>query len=106
MIVQLGVSGCVGVCCGVAFKRIGKGIAFAIGLTFTGLQTLSYFGYIKIDYNKVARDANKVLDVNADGKLDGKDIQDLVVRGKTILGSQLPSVGGFCSGFAIGLYFG
>ncbi len=77
-----------------------------IGITFTGLQALSYLGYVKIDYNKVARDANKVLDVNGDGKLDAKDVHDLVFKGKSVLGSQLPSFGGFCSGFAIGLYFG
>jgi FUN14 domain-containing protein 1 len=50
---QLGFGGLMGICTGVAMKRIGNGAAAIIGVGFICLQGLSYMGYITVDYNKV-----------------------------------------------------
>jgi uncharacterized membrane protein (Fun14 family) len=95
-----------GICTGVAFKRLGNQAAYSIGLGFVGLQALVYLGYIKVDYKKVKDDAQRVADLNGDGKFDAKDVSAAWAKIKDVLVVNLPSAGGFSAGVALGLYFG
>lgn len=95
-----------GICTGVAMKRIGNGAAAAIGMSFVGLQILSYLGYITIDYKKVTQDASTLLDADGDGQLTHNDAVVLWNKVKDVLSYNLPSASGFSAGLALGLYFG
>ena len=95
-----------GICSGVALKRLGNEFAVIIGMGFVCLQGLSYMGYITIDYNKVANDAKKLADADGDGKLTVKDLHILWNQFKNIVTYNLPSAGGFSAGFVLGVYFG
>lgn len=94
-----------GACSAVIFKRLSQTAAI-IGISFAGLQALSYYGYIHINYDKASSDAKKALDINGDGKLDEKDAYALWDKVKDILRYNLPSAGSFSVGFLLGLRFG
>ncbi len=51
-------------------------------------------------------DAIKLLDVDGDGKLTMNDVKTVYDKYDTLLKSFLPSLGGFASGFMIGMKFG
>lgn len=102
---QLGLSGVMGICTGVALKRATREVAATIGVAFAGLQVLSYLGYITIDYSRVQKDATKLADVNGDGKLDAQDLYSLWDKVKDVLGYHLPQAGSFSSGLALGFYY-
>lgn len=93
-----------GACTGVALKRASREVATAIGVVFAGLQVLAYLGYITIDYNKVTKDSQRMIDLNGDGKIDEKDLESLWEKMKSVLGAQLPQAGSFSTGFALGCY--
>jgi uncharacterized membrane protein (Fun14 family) len=57
---QLGVSGVVGACAGLAMKRVSQEVAVTIGGIFALLQVLKHFGYITINYGKMQQDITKV----------------------------------------------
>jgi uncharacterized membrane protein (Fun14 family) len=42
---------------GYCIKKVSKVVAFVVGSAFILLQTLSYTGHIKVDYNKLQKDA-------------------------------------------------
>jgi len=42
---------------------------------FIGLQTLSYLGYVKVDWRKVERDTTNKLDRDGDGELTVNDLK-------------------------------
>lgn len=93
-----------GACTGVALKRASREVATAIGVVFAGLQVLAYLGYITIDYNKLTKDTQKVIDMNGDGKIDQKDLESAWEKIQSVLGAQLPQAGSFSTGFALGFY--
>ena len=62
MISQISFGSFVGYCSGTALKRIGKVIAFAIGVSFIGLQSAVSAGYIDVNWEKVQEDAIKPID--------------------------------------------
>lgn len=95
-----------GVCTGVAMKRIGNGVATMVGIAFIALQGLNYAGYININYGKVTDDAKALMDADGDGKLTADDAKLLWARVKEALTYNLPSAGGFSAGFALGVYYG
>mmetsp|Transcript_60678 Transcript_60678/g.119426 ORF Transcript_60678/g.119426 Transcript_60678/m.119426 type:complete len:198 (+) Transcript_60678:42-635(+) len=103
---KLGFGGVMGICTGVALKRLGNEAAAIVGMGFVVLQGLSYLGYVKIDYGRVAEDANKIMDADGDGKLTTSDIVILWNKAKDIFCFNLPGASGFSAGFAMGLYFG
>ena len=57
---------------GFAAKKAAKLIAFIGGMAFVGLQTLSYNGFVTINYDKLQKKATGWFDLNSDGKLDSK----------------------------------
>jgi uncharacterized membrane protein (Fun14 family) len=91
---------------GAAVKRFGEEVAVVIGISFIGLQALSYFGYINVDYGKIKNEVEKKLDVTGDGKFDASDALAIWNELKKILTHSLPSAGGFSLGLALGLYYG
>lgn len=102
---QLGFGGCLGFCSGMAFKKLGREVAVIIGLGFATLQSLSYLGYIDIDYNKLKNDAIKSLDQDGDNDFDYMDLLHIWKRVKAVLLYNLPSSGGFTTGFMLGTYY-
>ena len=102
---QMGFGGCLGFCSGMAFKKLGKEVAVIIGLGFATLQSLSYLGYVDIDYNKLKKDAIKSLDQDGDADFDYLDLLMIWQRIKAVLLYNLPSSGGFTTGFMLGTYY-
>lgn len=95
-----------GICTGIAMKRIGNGAAAAIGVGFICLQGLSYAGYIKIDFGKVQKDVTKLVDANGDGKVDSSDLKLYWNKLQDVLSYNLPGASGFSAGVVMGLYWG
>jgi uncharacterized membrane protein (Fun14 family) len=70
------------------------------------LQTMSYYGYIKVDHVAIRKDVENMMDLNKDGKVnvqDGKIAQEKVLE---ILQFGLPGGGGFVAGFVSGIRSG
>lgn len=60
---------------GFCLKKLSKIVAFGIGGAFVFIQILSANGYINVEYQKIQKEMESVLDLNKDGKVDGGDIQ-------------------------------
>ena len=105
LLLSIGFGGVMGYFAGAAVKRFGEEVAVVIGFCFIGLQTLSYLGYINIDYGKIKEEVEKKLDVTGDGKFDANDALAIWNEVKKILTYHLPSCGGFSMGLALGLYY-
>jgi len=84
-------------------KQVSRTLAFAVGGVFVLLQSLAYAGLIKIDYEKLEKKTEELLDVNKDGKLDANDLKIILKRTQNFLSYGLPSGSGFAAGFAAGL---
>lgn len=54
--------GMMGYTTGYAMKKIGKAVAFFVGVTFIALQTGVYAGYIDVDWLKIKDSAFKQID--------------------------------------------
>lgn len=78
----------------------------AIGVSFIGLQCLSYLGYIQIDYLKLSKDAQAVLDADRDGELTEKDLMLVWRKFVDVMVFNVPGAGGFVAGFLIGIRAG
>ncbi|CUF84679.1 transmembrane protein, putative [Bodo saltans] len=102
---DLTVSAAFGACVGVAAKKLTKDAMYGVGLGFIGLQTLSYLGYVSIDWGKVEKDIIKAVDQNNDGKFDKDDAVILSKKALEILKKGLPNAAGFTTGFAVGVKF-
>ena len=74
-----------------------------MGGIFVLIQTLSFNGYLKVDYNKFKEDVEDILDVNEDGKLDEKDAEVAMKKAIDIVSYQMPSGSGFTAGLVMGL---
>ena len=103
-VMKMGFGGAIGFCSGMATKRLGYVVAYLAGLTFIGIQTAAYHGYIDIDWLAVQAQATEMLDANGDGKFDANDLKLWWRKFKEIMMAQLPSNGSFCSGDTIGRY--
>lgn len=95
-----------GIFTGVAMKRLGNDAAAFLGTAFLCLQGLSYYGYIQIDYEKVANDAVKIVDADGNGKLTVDDAKILWDRFKRMVTYNVPGTGGFSMGLLLGIRFG
>jgi uncharacterized membrane protein (Fun14 family) len=62
ILAQLSFGSVMGYCSGMALKKVGKAVAFVVGIGFVGLQTAVSMGYINVDWVKVKNDALKPLD--------------------------------------------
>jgi len=96
-----------GACTGFAFKKAGKAAALGVGTIYAFLQTLAYFDYIRLNWDKIQKDSMFMLDQNKDGKLDEKDMSVAVGKALSVLEAKSTFVAGsFSAGFAYGLYRG
>lgn len=102
---QVSFGSIMGFCSGVALKKVGDEAAVVVGLGFVILQALQYLGYIKIDYNKLSDDVTKTIDADSDGKLTISDFLIIYSKLKKIMLYNLPSSGGFLSGFITGIVY-
>jgi len=100
---NLGFSGILGVMAALAFKTVGRSLAIAVGALFTIVQLGAYFGYLRVDWARVHKDVVQSFDVNQDGKINSEDYKASATRVLAILSQGVPSVGGFCGGFSLGL---
>ena len=92
LLTQLGVGGVAGLCVGYALIKMGKIIAFILGIAFLGLQYLAYVGIISINYTAFTNWANGLF--SQVGVLEG-------IFGSII--GNLPFAGAFLTGFYIGV---
>jgi len=99
LLANLSFGAVMGYCSGVAMKKVGKALAFAIGTIFIGLQGAVSFGYLQIDWEKVKIDIVKSVDTSGDGKFDVEDMKVYWRKVKKVLTYKIPSAGGFSLGF-------
>jgi uncharacterized membrane protein (Fun14 family) len=92
-----------GYCSGLAMIKVGRALAVAVGTVFVGLQMAVAFGYIDVNWKKVADNAKAKMDVNSDGTLNKEDVKEYWRRLKTLLTHKIPSAGGFSLGFLYGV---
>lgn len=95
-----------GFCSGYAMKKVGKALAFIVGMGFIGLQAAATTGYIQIDWEKLRLDVVKRVDTTGDGKFDANDCKAYWAKVKKLLTYELPSAGGFSLGFLYGVKSG
>lgn len=78
---------------GYCVKRMSKFAAFVIGSLFLTIQTLSYNGYVAVNYDKAKGDLEKLFDLNNDGKVDTEDVkivyEKVKIKFDTLINSSL-----------------
>ena len=79
---------------------------FATGLGFVSLQTLSFYGYVKVDHGQMQKDFNDFLDFNKDGSIDRADGEIAYNKLMKVLQFNIPAGGGFAAGFLFGVRSG
>ena len=95
ILTQLGVGGIAGLCVGYALMKIGRLVAFILGIAFLGLQALAFKGIININYTALEEWANGVI-----GQVG---IAEGVLT--TLIGN-LPFAASFLGGFYLGVKIG
>ena len=95
LLAQLGFGGVAGLCVGYALKKLGKIVAFIIGLAFLGLQLLAWKGIISINYAAMEQWGNEV--IHSVGLAEG-------LYGTII--ANMPFAASFLVGLAIGFKLG
>lgn len=100
---MFGVSGFTGYTAGYAFKRAFKVFFLSFGCCFIGLQSLASNGFITVHWEAMEKQFHRLADLDGDGKVDEKDIKDGYDRVLAYLSAGAPSVGGFSTGFLVGL---
>lgn len=88
---QIGYGFLMGYSSGFCLKKVSKLVAFSVGGLFIIIQTLSFNGYMQVNYEKVEKAAEKVLDVNHDGKVDAKDAEAAYDKLSEVLGYHMPT---------------
>ncbi|CBZ55120.1 putative FUN14 family domain-containing protein [Neospora caninum Liverpool] len=92
-----------GYCAGYAVNRALRFGALLCGIGFISVQTLSHYGYIRVNWKQVEEDIMKPLDVNGDGKFDHEDIAVIKNSFMRMMAQGLPSTAGLSFGLLYGL---
>jgi len=95
LLTQLGVGGVAGLCVGYALKKMGKIVAFVLGLAFIGLELLAYKGIIDINYDALEAWGAEL--IGQVGVLEGL---------MTLIIANMPFAASFLIGLAIGVKMG
>eukprot|EP00127_Corallochytrium_limacisporum_P000080 Clim_evm19s3 gene=Clim_evmTU19s3 len=95
--------GIMGFSAGYALKKMGKAATVGVGVLFMTFQTAAYFGYVKVDWDKIDNDLRTRLDVNNDGVVDDKDVNIIAADLVKVFTSHM---GVTATGFAGGLLLG
>lgn len=98
----LGFTGMLGFAAGYAMKQAVKIALTIVGFTFLGMQTLSYCGYITINWKKVRKDCAKAFDSDGSGKVGAKDVKHYTRKFFNILAGR----GAGATGLSAGVYMG
>lgn len=88
---------------GYTLKVVGRVAAVGVGSGFILLQTLSYLGYVQVDWRKVERDTTAKLDRDGDGEVTTKDFLEVWKDVESVLAFNLPAGAGFTAGLLWGL---
>mmetsp|Transcript_7854 Transcript_7854/g.11535 ORF Transcript_7854/g.11535 Transcript_7854/m.11535 type:complete len:205 (+) Transcript_7854:92-706(+) len=91
---------------GYALKKAGRVASIVFGMGFITLQSLAYAGYIEVDHGKVKKDVEHLMDLNNDGRIDGKDVDQVVHKIREVLEFNMTGGTGFAAGFFGGLRSG
>jgi uncharacterized membrane protein (Fun14 family) len=100
---ELGYGLLVGYAGGYTVKRVSQLLVVLAGGALIAVRGLSHHGFISVNYDKLNAATKAVLDMNKDGKSDGRDLAAGYRRFEEMLGSKIPSGGGFAVGLAMGL---
>eukprot|EP00565_Helicotheca_tamesis_P002787 CAMPEP_0185731346 /NCGR_PEP_ID=MMETSP1171-20130828/12651_1 /TAXON_ID=374046 /ORGANISM="Helicotheca tamensis, Strain CCMP826" /LENGTH=228 /DNA_ID=CAMNT_0028400597 /DNA_START=76 /DNA_END=762 /DNA_ORIENTATION=+ len=95
-----------GFCSGYAMRKVGQIGAVIFGMGFCTLQTLSYYGYVQVDHDRIKKDFEGLLDLNDDGKIDKEDVNILSDKVMEVISYNVPGGSGFAAGFVGGLRSG
>mmetsp|Transcript_8897 Transcript_8897/g.21888 ORF Transcript_8897/g.21888 Transcript_8897/m.21888 type:complete len:201 (-) Transcript_8897:400-1002(-) len=98
----LTLGGLAGYCTGATVRVFGRGASILFGLTFIGLQTASYYGFVTVHWQRVEQAFIKMADLDGDGKLDEEDLEGWVSTANQLITHNF-TLGGFGVGFLAGL---
>ncbi|KAJ3326180.1 Pecanex-like protein 4 [Boothiomyces sp. JEL0866] len=99
---EIGVASFFGLSAGFATKRLTKTAAIAVGLGISGIQLLAYNDLIYVNWPRVEELTKVTFDADGDGNLTTNDITVGAAKIIKNLGSDLPSIGAFGTGFVVG----
>ncbi len=94
VLAQLGFGGVAGWVSGYTLKKVGRLLALVLGFLFISLQLLAYAGYIEIDWTRIQRDVEPLLEPDT--------LKGFWQKLLEVLTYNLP----FASGFAVGALLG
>eukprot|EP00842_Homolaphlyctis_polyrhiza_P005480 jgi/Hompol1/5933/HPOL_000998-RA len=103
---EIGMASVFGATAGFAAKRMSKRAAFAIGISFMGIQALSQTGLVKVNWPMLEQYIVGHVDQDGDGQLTNKDIQIAATRLLHNLTSDLPAAASFTAAFWVGFRYG
>jgi len=83
-------------------KVFGRGASILFGITFIALQTASYYGFVTVHWEKIEEAFIRAIDTDGDGRIDDKDADVWVERGRKVITHDF-TLGGFGIGFLAGL---
>ena len=95
---QITFGGLAGYAVGYALKKVGRLLAIALGLLFVALQLLAQAGYVEVDWTRIQRDVEPLLQQPA--------LQTLWDRPLATLPYNLPFGASFVGGLVLGLRAG
>merc|ERR1719379_3030624 len=87
---QLSLGSFLGYCSGAALRVAGRVAAVGIGGTFCLIQGLAYQGYIDVNWRRVERDYNRLLDRDQDGQVSASDLKTILAEVTSVLAFNLP----------------
>jgi FUN14 domain-containing protein 1 len=100
---RLGFGGVLGFCSGYAIKQASKALAVVVGSAVVLLQSMQYFGYIEVKWDKIQKDTMRSLSSDGQESFGVKDVKYWTRKMMRILTHQGPTAGGFAAGIYIGL---
>jgi len=91
---QLGFGGLAGLVSGYALKKIGKVLAFVLGVFFIGLQLLAYAGYVEVNWTRIQHDVEPLF--------SAENLHVFWQRLLAVLTYNFPFASGFAAGALLG----
>lgn len=85
-LIQKGRVGCLAALFKVAYGHVSRRHLLDVLLYSSVWQALSHLGFLKLDYAKMQAYFTDALDVNRDGKVDGRDLRTLFDRAVQVWG--------------------
>mmetsp|Transcript_11322 Transcript_11322/g.22886 ORF Transcript_11322/g.22886 Transcript_11322/m.22886 type:complete len:115 (+) Transcript_11322:3002-3346(+) len=92
-----------GFCSGYCVKKVGKAAAVGVGGLVVAFQLAARQGYVTVEWGAIERDVNRMMDLNADGRVDVEDAKVAWARAVDILTHHM---GSSSAGFGAGLLMG